>query len=88
MSLAADNPAEAERVLRQIPRETVRDWFPPTIAWKMAAVDPARARRLTDESQRTYDHPQSYLFLALGLKSRDQAAAPRRFRPPCKESIA
>ncbi|HKI20782.1 MAG TPA: sigma factor-like helix-turn-helix DNA-binding protein, partial [Isosphaeraceae bacterium] len=38
--LAADNPAEAERVLRQIPPETVRDWFPPAIAWKMATVDP------------------------------------------------
>ncbi len=80
LDLAADNPAEAERVLRQIPPETVRDWFPPTIAWKMAAVDPARARRLTDESQRTYDHPQSYLFLALGLKSRDEAAAHQAFQ--------
>ena len=79
-SLAAENPAEAERVLRQTPQENVRDWFPPAIAWKMATVDPARAQRLTDESQRYFDHPQAYLFLALGLKSRDQAAAVQAFQ--------
>jgi hypothetical protein len=78
--LAEDNPAEAERVLRQISPETARDWFPPAIAWKMATVDPARAQRLTEESQRYFDHPQSYLFLALGLKSRDQAAAVQAFQ--------
>jgi len=78
--LAADNPAEAERVLRQVPHETQRDWFPAAIAWKMASVDPARARRLTDESQRYFDHPQSYLFLALGLKSRDEPAAHQAFQ--------
>ena len=44
--LAADNPAEAERVLRQVPQETGRDWLPPAIAWKMAAVDPAVRRQV------------------------------------------
>jgi hypothetical protein len=34
----------------------------------------------TDESQRYYDFPQTYLFLALGLKSRDQAAAHEAFQ--------
>ncbi|HKI18697.1 MAG TPA: hypothetical protein VKA15_12500, partial [Isosphaeraceae bacterium] len=29
--LAADNPAGAERVLRQIPQETGRDWLPPRL---------------------------------------------------------
>jgi len=79
-NLAADNPAEAERILRQVSPETVRDWFPPTIAWKMATVDPARAQRLTAESQRYFDHPQAYLFLALGLKSRDEVAAHQAFQ--------
>ncbi|MFI5459022.1 MAG: carboxypeptidase-like regulatory domain-containing protein [Isosphaerales bacterium] len=78
--LAADNPAEAERVLRQIPQEAGRDWLPPAIAWKMATIDPARAQRLVEESQRFFDHPEMYLFLALGLKSRDEAAAHRAFQ--------
>ena len=40
--LAAENPAEAERVLRQVPLETGRDWLPSAIAWRMATVEPAR----------------------------------------------
>ena len=34
--LAADNPAEAERVLRMVPQEEGRNLAPPAIAWKMA----------------------------------------------------
>jgi Carboxypeptidase regulatory-like domain len=79
LRLAADNPAEAERVMRLVPQEKGRYWLPPAIAWKMAAVDPARARKLVDESQRYYDHPQAYLFLALGLKLRDPVAADEAF---------
>ena len=41
--LAADNPAESERVLSLMPQEAGRDRFPPAIAWRMAAVDPALA---------------------------------------------
>jgi len=78
--LAADNPAEAERVLRQIPQETGRDWLPPAVAWKMAPVDPTRAQKLVEESQRYFDDPQMYLFLALGLKSRNPAAAHQAFQ--------
>ncbi len=78
--LAADNPAEAERILREIPRATEGYWLPPEIAWRMATVDPARAGRLTNESQRYYDHPQKYLFFALGLKSSDPAAAQLAFQ--------
>jgi len=78
--LAAENPAQAERVLSLMPQDAGRDRFPPAIAWKMAAVDPARARRLTDQSQRDLDYPQRYLFLALGLKPRDPAAASQAFQ--------
>jgi len=46
----------------------------------MAANDPARANRLTGESQRYFDHPQAYLFLANGLKTRDPAAAHQAFQ--------
>jgi hypothetical protein len=78
--LAADNPAEAERVLRLIPQETGRYWLASAIAWKLATVDPARARRLVEESQRYYDFPQMFLFLANGVKSRDPAAAQQAFQ--------
>ena len=44
--LAAENPAEAEKVLRQVPQQHGREWLPPAIAWKMAKTDPARAQRL------------------------------------------
>jgi hypothetical protein len=46
----------------------------------MAAADPARARRLVDEAQRYEDHPQTYFFLALGLKARDPTAADEAFQ--------
>ncbi len=55
--LAAESPAEAERVLRLIPQEPGKIWLPPAIAWKMAATDPARARRLVDEAQRDSRSP-------------------------------
>ncbi len=51
----------------------------PTIAWRMAVRDPARARRLADESQRYDDSPQTCLYLACGLKKRDPAAAEAAF---------
>jgi hypothetical protein len=46
----------------------------------MAKVDPARTRKLVDESQTQLDQPQLYLFLTLGLKSRDPAAAHEAFQ--------
>jgi hypothetical protein len=80
IQLARDNPAETERILRERPQETGREWLPSVVAWKMAMADPARARRLVDESQQKLDHPQAYLYLALGLKSRDMAAAEEAFQ--------
>jgi hypothetical protein len=78
--LAADNPAEAERILRKIPQETGQHWLPTAVAWNMAVVDPARARRLVEEAQRYYYLPQQFLFLAHGAKSRDPAAARQAFQ--------
>jgi hypothetical protein len=77
--LAVDNPALAEHVLRQVPQEAGNEWFPPIMALKMASIDPARARRLTDESQRYFKHPQAYLFLANGSRSSDPSAAHQAF---------
>ncbi len=79
LNLAVDNPVEAERVLRMVPQEEGQIWLAPAIAWKMAMSDPVRARRLVDESQRYYDSPQTYLFLACGLKGRDPLAADEAF---------
>jgi hypothetical protein len=78
--LARDNPAEAERVLKQVPEGLEREWFVPRTVWRMAAADPARARALTDESQRYLNNPQAYLFLAAGLSSRDRVAAIQAFQ--------
>ena len=79
--IAADQPAEAERILRQlVPQGRGLSWLSPPIVWKMAKVDPARARKLVDESQTQLDRPQLNLFLALGLKSRDPAAAHEAFQ--------
>ena len=79
IGLAVDNPAEAERVLRLVPQEAGESWLHPAIARKMAMSDPARARRLVDESQQYYVSPQSHLYLASGLKARDPAAADEAF---------
>jgi RNA polymerase sigma factor (sigma-70 family) len=73
--MAAHDPAEAERVLRLVPQEPGKLWLHPAIVWKMAQAAPARARRLADEAQHFDDEPETYLFLALGLKARDPAAA-------------
>jgi hypothetical protein len=78
--LAADNPAEAEHVMSLMSPLSGWGRFPPPVAWKMAAVDPARAWRLTDQAQQEMDQPHRYLFLALGLKTRDPAAANRAFQ--------
>ena len=82
--LAGDNPAEAEHVLTLMSPLSGWGRFPPPIAWKMAAADPARAERLTDQAQQDMDRPHRYLFLALGLNSRDRAAANRAFETAMK----
>ena len=72
--LAQSDPAEAETVA-----EAVND--PGGRAWALIAVlDPARARRLTDQSQGDRDRPQLNLFLALGQRSSDPAEASQAFQ--------
>jgi hypothetical protein len=78
--LATDDPAEAEHVLSLMSPLTGWGRFPPPIAWKMAAIDPARAQRLIDRAQQDMDLPHRYLFLALGLKPSDPAAATQAFQ--------
>jgi hypothetical protein len=78
--IAEENPVEAERVLKLVPAGFEREWFVPRIVWRMAAADPARARALVDESQRSFNNPNAYLVLANGLKTRDPAAAHQAFQ--------
>ncbi len=79
INLAADNPAEAEGTLRRVSNPHEPTWLVPAIVWKMAASDPARARRLADEFQRDRAFPRISLYLAYGLKRRDPAAANQAF---------
>ncbi len=79
IGLAADNPAESERVLRLVPHEKEQNRLHPAIVWKMATTDPAQARRLVAESQREGNYPQVWMYLACGLKARDPAAAHESF---------
>jgi hypothetical protein len=79
MAVAEDDPAEAERVLRLVPQRLGAKWVEPAVAWKMARRDPARARRLVEESERYDDSPQTKFYLACGLKARDPAAAEAEF---------
>jgi hypothetical protein len=78
--IARENPVEAERVLKQVPTSFEREWFVPMIVWRMAATDPARARRLTDESRRYFNHPRANLYVSAGLQTRDPAAAHQAFQ--------
>ena len=79
IGLAEDNPVEAKRVLRLVPKEEGQIWMHPAIAWKLAMSDPTLARRLVDESQQYDDSPQTYLYLSCGLKGRDPAATEEAF---------
>jgi hypothetical protein len=73
--IAAENPAEVEGVLGRIPNPLGR--IPGTFraCQKMAAVDPARARRIAERTQGAMFRADALLFLAVGLKGRDRRAA-------------
>jgi Carboxypeptidase regulatory-like domain len=71
--LIDQNPGEAEKVWNQTKGKTRLVPMDPTLCWKMAAVDPARARGTIEELAVTQFSPHYYLFLALGSKSRDES---------------
>jgi hypothetical protein len=54
---------------------TTSDALDPALAWKLATVDPAAARRVIEGSPMTQWTPHVFLFVALGAKARDEAAA-------------
>ncbi len=77
--IAAENPAEAERIWGLIPSKLDREHALLGVVPKIAEVDPERAWRITDSARQEFDHPQRYLFLAHGLRSRDPAVRARAF---------
>jgi hypothetical protein len=52
----------------------------PLLCWRMAAVDPARARRCIESMAETQPRPELYLILALGSKARDGQASREAFQ--------
>ena len=85
IGLAEDNPAEAERVLRLVPQEEGQSWMQPALAWKLARVTRRVPAGWLTSPSAIDDSPQTYLYLACGLKGRDPAAAEAAFWKGIKE---
>jgi hypothetical protein len=73
--IAAESPADVEGVLDRIrePRNRVPGTY--RACQKMAAVDPARARRIAGKLPAPAFRADALIFLAVGLKDRDRAGA-------------
>ena len=67
-----DKPADAERFLASFPPEKRPHWVSPVIAWKIATLDPARARKLIETQRGQPDFFQHEFCVALGAKGRDE----------------
>ncbi|MFI5459024.1 MAG: hypothetical protein ACHRXM_26645 [Isosphaerales bacterium] len=78
--LVEQNPAEAERVWGQTKGMGRLMPMDPTLCWKMASVDPARARRCIEGMPWIDQKPELYVFLALGSKTRDEPASLQAFQ--------
>jgi hypothetical protein len=74
------NPAEAERVWNQMMGLSRVPVTVIVLCWKMATVDPARARRAIESVARAGLRPGDYLLLALGSKARDESASRAAFQ--------
>jgi hypothetical protein len=78
--LIDQNPAEAERLWNQTKGRLGRARTIVALCWRMAAVDPARARRGIEIEVGTPLRPELYLFLALGSMGRDASASREAFQ--------
>ncbi len=67
-----DKPAEADRFLSLYPPDKEPTWLRPVIAWKIATLDPARARKLIESQRGEPDYVQHEFCVALGAKGRDE----------------
>ena len=88
LRLVDQNPAEAERIWAQtgkMPRGLV---LAPTLCWKLAGVDPPRARRVIEGLAGIKNEPEQYFFLCWGQKREMKRSRARPFRPEWKHSTA
>ena len=79
LRLVERDPAEAERIWKGTARMGRRVGIDEALTWRMAAVDPGRARRILESSPRIDLQPGWFLFLALGARGRDEPASRRAF---------
>ena len=77
--LAAENPAEAARLWTQTKGMGRRRESDSEICWKLAAVDPAGARRVLEGMPWIDQRPGLFVSLALGSNAHDAAAARQAF---------
>ncbi len=71
--LAWDKPAEAQQFLKEYPPGKGASWLTPKVTWKVATLDPKRARQLVDTRGDQPNYFEHEFCLALGAKGRDQA---------------
>jgi hypothetical protein len=80
LRLVERDAAEAERLWKAAKGSRLVP-MDPTLCWKMATVDPARARRIIEELPgRVEFDPDHFLFIALGAKTRDKSASRQAFQ--------
>jgi hypothetical protein len=77
--IAAENPAEAERVWEQTSRMSRRQ-IDAEICWKLSGIDPAGARRTLEAMPWIDQRPDLFVSLALGSKARDLSASREAFK--------
>jgi hypothetical protein len=78
--LIDQNPAAAERVWNQTKGNPGAIAMHQILCWKMATVDPARARRAIESLGMTQFKPELDFLLALGSKTRDASISRQAFQ--------
>ena len=71
--LAWDKPAEVEHFLKEYPPGKGASWITPKVTWKIATLDPKRARLLVDSRRDQPNYFEYEFCLALAAKGRDEA---------------
>jgi hypothetical protein len=71
--LAAQKPADCERLWQQTARMSRPSAMSTVLSWKLATVDPARAVRVVSALSKSTPRPELELYVALGAKARDQS---------------
>jgi hypothetical protein len=75
LMLAAGRPADSERVLAEIEPPALAGQWVPQIAYRMAAADLARARRVSDRASRPADKAWAYAAMAQAIAAKQPAEA-------------